>query len=126
MSSEEQTDLASFADYLSMDQWAQPGINAVITHGIMSGFPDKTFKAQKSITRAEAVVTLDRSLAYPQESFSGIKGIVKLDNQPVEGAIVKIFAGDSQEPLKDTVTDENGAFNFAVPNGDYQITGFTE
>jgi len=64
LSSEEQADTVPFADYPNIDQWAQSSIHAVITHGIMSGFPDKTFKAQKSLTRVEAVVSLDRSLSY--------------------------------------------------------------
>lgn len=68
---EEQTTLVSFKDYPGMDQWAQASINTVIAHGIMSGFPDKTFKAQNNITRAEAVATLERSLSYPNESDTG-------------------------------------------------------
>ena len=83
LTSEEQTDDISFADYLSIDQWAQAGIHAVVSHGIMSGFPDKTFKAQKNFTRVEAVVALDRSLAHqvpaeipekPSESVGGGSG----------------------------------------------------
>jgi uncharacterized repeat protein (TIGR02059 family) len=124
LTAEEQTTLESYNDYLSMDEWAQAGIHAVTTHGIMSGFPDKSFKAKNYITRAEAVVTLDRSLSYPKASISAIKGMVKLDNQPVKGAVVKIFAEDTPEPLKDSVTDEKGSFSFLVPNGVYQITAW--
>lgn len=69
---EEQTTLVSFKDYPGMEQWAQASINTVIAHGIMSGFPDKTFKAQNNITRAEAVATLERSLSYPNESDTGV------------------------------------------------------
>lgn len=122
LSSEQQTSLTSFTDHLSIDKWAQSSINAVLNNGIMSGFPDKTFKAQQNISRAEAVVTLERSLDYPKEGFLGLKGIVKLDTHPVAGASVKIFAGDSQEPLNTTITDDNGQFSFTVPNGVYQIT----
>ncbi|MDD4802835.1 MAG: S-layer homology domain-containing protein, partial [Syntrophomonas sp.] len=122
LTAEGQTALQFYTDYLSTDQWAQPGINAVTTHGIMSGFPDNTFRARNNITRAEAVVALDKSLTYQKKSVLVFKGIVELDNQPVKGATVKLFAGDSHEPLKDTVTDENGSFSFAVSNGIYHIT----
>ena len=48
--------------------------------------------------------------------------MVKLDNQ--RKGVVKIFAEDTPEPLKDSVTDEKGSFSFLVPNGVYQITAW--
>ena len=114
--------MASFGDYQSIGQWAEAAVNGVVTHGIMNGFPDKTFRAQKNITRAETVVTLDKALACKPEKISGINGIVKLNNQPVKGAVVKVFPKDSHESLKETVTGEDGTFTFAVPDGQYELT----
>jgi uncharacterized repeat protein (TIGR02059 family) len=111
-----------FSDYDSIDQWALPSVNAVAAHGIMHGFPDKSFGARKNITRAETVVILDRALAYQGNEFLGVKGTVKINNQPVKGATVRIFVKDSSEVLKDAVTGEDGGFLFEVPEGEYELT----
>lgn len=114
--------LDSFSDKFLIDEWAKSSVIGVITHGIMSGFPDKTFGPRKNITRAETIVTLDRALTHTPKKTSGINGIVKRDNQPVKGATVRIFAKDSHEPLKDTVTGQDGTFTFTVFDGQYEIT----
>jgi uncharacterized repeat protein (TIGR02059 family) len=112
----------AFADKQSIDDWAKPGISGVVSQGIMNGFPDKTFGPRKNITRAETVVTLDKALAYEPEAISGITGIVKLGNQPVKGATVRVFVKGSHESLKNAVTGQDGAFTFTVADGQYELT----
>ena len=92
----------------------------------MNGFPDKTFGPRKNITRAETVVTLDKALNFEPDEISGIKGIVKLSSQPVKGATVMVFVKGSHESLKNTVTGPDGAFTFAVPDGQYEITAIQD
>jgi RHS repeat-associated protein len=116
----------AFIDKQSIDEWAKPGVNAVITHGLMGGFPDKTFGPRKNITRAETVVTLDKALSYKPEKVSGVNGIVKLDNQPVKGATVRIFVKGSHESLKDTISGQDGTFAFTVPDGQYEVTAIQD
>ncbi len=55
--------LAGFTDAEAIPEWSQGFINAVVAMGCMQGYPDLTFQATKSITRAEAVVTLDNAIA---------------------------------------------------------------
>ncbi|WP_286155356.1 S-layer homology domain-containing protein [Romboutsia ilealis] len=54
--------LESFNDKSSVSSWAMPYVEGVIEAGYMSGYSDNTFKPNQSITRAEAVVTLKRTL----------------------------------------------------------------
>jgi parallel beta-helix repeat protein len=51
---------AGFKD--SVAAWAKDAVNAVAVARIMGGYTDGTFKATNPITRAEAVVTLDRAM----------------------------------------------------------------
>lgn len=51
---------ARFTDAAEMPAWAQDSVRAVVAAGIMSGHPDGSFGATKSITRAEAVSALNR------------------------------------------------------------------
>lgn len=56
----------SFKDAQAIPQWSKGSIAAVVEKGYMGGYPDQTFKATRSITRAEAIVTLDRAV-HPSE-----------------------------------------------------------
>ncbi|MCR8746915.1 S-layer homology domain-containing protein [Romboutsia lituseburensis] len=49
----------TFNDKNNISNWAKASVEGVIENGYMGGYPDKTFKPKKSITRAEAVVTLN-------------------------------------------------------------------
>lgn len=114
--------LIFFDDYQTITPWAKPSVNGVLVKGIMNGFPDKTFRPMNNITRAETVVTLERSLAYFKDRPLKIKGIVKMSNQPVKGANVRAFHKDSREVFKSTVSGEDGGFTLEVPEGQYEIT----
>ncbi|MEG6615170.1 S-layer homology domain-containing protein [Peptococcaceae bacterium 1198_IL3148] len=54
--------VANFKDAQSIPQWSKGSIGAVVAKGYMGGYPDQTFKPTRSITRAEAIVTLDRAI----------------------------------------------------------------
>lgn len=57
-----------FTDAGQIPDWSKKAVSAVVTKGFMSGYPDKTFQPTKSITRAEAVSTLDRSVKSTVET----------------------------------------------------------
>ena len=44
------------------DHWARESINAAYEDGIVSGFPDNTFRPDQNITRAEAVAIVNRTV----------------------------------------------------------------
>ncbi len=73
LAAEEEEGSMFFTDYPNVDQWAQGSIRLVIAHGIMSGFPDNTFKAKNNITRAETVAALNRSLSFREETIPDVK-----------------------------------------------------
>ena len=50
-----------FTDKNSIASWSQASVTASVYAGLISGYPDNTFRATKSLTRAEAVVILDKA-----------------------------------------------------------------
>ncbi|RKP46272.1 hypothetical protein D7Z26_24640 [Cohnella endophytica] len=54
------TESAKFADAKSIANWSRGAISAVVAAGIMKGYGGNVFKAKQPLTRAEAVVILDR------------------------------------------------------------------
>jgi len=61
-------ELSKFADAGSFPRWSGGAVSAVVAGGYMVGYPDQTFQPAKSITRVEAVATLDRAKGAPEES----------------------------------------------------------
>ena len=53
---------SGFADAANIPAWAKGYVGAVVSAGYMSGRPDGTFDATNTITRAEAVSSLDRAM----------------------------------------------------------------
>ena len=54
--------ISTFKDADSISQWSKRLVNAVVAGGYMSGYPDQTYQPDRAITRAEAIVTLDRAM----------------------------------------------------------------
>ncbi|WP_261303842.1 S-layer homology domain-containing protein [Paenibacillus andongensis] len=58
------SDTRTFLDEQQMSDWSKPYIKAVASEGYLKGYPDQSFRPQKSITRAEAVVMLDNAVGH--------------------------------------------------------------
>ena len=77
----------AFADAASIPAWARGSVAAVAESGYMNGYPDGTFGAGGTITRAEAVVTLDRVLKSAKETVIEAAGTT-LENETIPGDLV--------------------------------------
>lgn len=64
--------VSRFKDLESIPQWSNGPVNAVVANGYMAGYPDQTYKPERFITRAEAIVTLDRALGVSAKTANGI------------------------------------------------------
>jgi len=61
--------LEQFKDSAQIPQWSRGSVGALVENGLMGGYPDNTFKPTRSITRAEAVATLDRARNIEKRLF---------------------------------------------------------
>jgi chitodextrinase len=52
----------TFADAAKIPAWARSGIGIAVAQGIISGYPDGTFRGEKPVTRAEAATMILRLL----------------------------------------------------------------
>lgn len=67
-----------YTDRWAMANWAVGAIGAVSRNGVMSGYPNKTFRPQRDLTRAEAVAALQK-IASNSNSF-GNTGTITNNN----------------------------------------------
>ncbi len=51
-----------FVDIGAVSYWALDAVKCASTHGILSGYPDGSFKPKANVTRAQAAVILQRSM----------------------------------------------------------------
>jgi hypothetical protein len=54
--------LSALADYEQLADWSRPYVETVFAQGILKGYPDKTFRPTRSVTRAEAMVIIDQAV----------------------------------------------------------------
>lgn len=57
-----------FSDYEGISAMARPYVAVAVERGLISGYPDGTFRAQASIARAEAATLLWRSYQYGNDN----------------------------------------------------------
>ena len=59
--------VTAFSDANEIAPWAKDSVEAAVTKGYMQGYPDGTFKPKNNITRAEAVITLNKTLTVKED-----------------------------------------------------------
>ncbi len=64
---------AAFKDKDEIAEWASPSISKLRTYGIISGYPDGSFRPNASITREEAAVMVQRVLDLLQKEGKSIE-----------------------------------------------------
>ncbi len=96
----DETRAEAFADAAVFPAWAKDSIGAVAEAAYMTGYPDGTFGADSLITRAEAVVTLDRVRKNAQDTVIEKAGTT-LENETVTGdLIITASVGEGNVTLK--------------------------
>jgi hypothetical protein len=122
------------ADAHAIPEWSRKAINNVVNEGIMFGYPDGTFKPNQAITRAEALITLDRVLnmsmtntTYHKAGIYGPQNGVKFLNTNVEinsdGVTLQnlVIGGDLQ--LNESIGRRNVILENVTVKGEIIIRG---
>ncbi|NLJ76142.1 MAG: S-layer homology domain-containing protein [Peptococcaceae bacterium] len=118
--------LSVFKDAEAIPQWSQGFVNAVVAAEYMRGYPDQTFQAAKSITRAEAVVTLDNAIAIETVTTytydeAGTYG-PETDTATVEGNAMITVPGVT---LQNTLITGNLLLGEGIGDGDVTLKNIT-
>ncbi|BBI31159.1 S-layer homology domain-containing protein [Cohnella abietis] len=59
--------------------WAEADIREWVEQGIVSGYPDQTFRPDKVVTRGEFVALVNRAFKYSEKGSIGFKDVKKTD-----------------------------------------------
>lgn len=111
-----------FTDIGSIPVWARGSVGAVVAAGYMTGYPDGSFDANASISRAEAVSSLNRMLggtAYqPTQPTTPTTDTTKTTSDDV-------VIEDKGTTLKNQTVDGNVTIAKSVGNGDVTLRNVT-
>lgn len=111
-----------FTDVGSIPAWARGSVDAVVAAGYMTGYPDGSFDANASISRAEAVSSLNRMLggtAYqPTQPTTPTTDTTKTTSDDV-------VIEDKGTTLKNQTVDGNVTIAKSVGNGDVTLRNVT-
>lgn len=111
-----------FTDVGSIPAWARGSVGAVVAAGYMTGYPDGSFYANASISRAEAVSSLNRMLggtAYqPTQPTTPTTDTTKTTSDDV-------VIEDKGTTLKNQTVDGNVTIAKSVGNGDVMLRNVT-
>lgn len=78
-----------FADASRIPAWAKGSVGAVSAAGFMTGRTDGTFDATNTITRAEAVSSLDRTMEKEETNEEAKDVVVTEDDTVIEGQTIE-------------------------------------
>lgn len=76
-----------YADSETIPSWARGSVQVVTMSGLMTGFPDGTFRPDQAMTRAEAAVVLERLLAVRGAAFHLTGTLIRFDTSSLEGIV---------------------------------------
>ncbi|OXM83196.1 S-layer homology domain-containing protein [Paenibacillus rigui] len=115
----------AFTDGDQVAAWSKAAVEATAAQKIVEGYTDTSFKPKKEITRAEAVVMLDRALAgrtaevvYNREGTYGPES----GQQTISGNVVIEVSGVK---LQNTVIEGNLLLASGIQEGDVFLTNVT-
>lgn len=116
---------AKYTDYRYIPSWAAGYVGAVSKASIMSGYPDGDFKGDRYLSRAEAVIALDKALNY-NASTTDDREVLKNYKLTDTSLKDKIIQGDlvisSSLSKKDVVLDNVKVEGSIIVEGGKTIT----
>ncbi|MBJ6360391.1 S-layer homology domain-containing protein [Paenibacillus sp. GCM10012307] len=124
---------AKFSDASSIPNWSIGEVGASVEAGLINGYPDRSFKPDKPLTRAEAIVILNRALGMKQDSGTVDAGLPAEINQagvygPEKGTAshkgdLTINAPDVT--LRNVTIEGNLVLGEGIGEGDVTLKGVT-
>jgi len=99
MNGEENGSAAKFADAASIPGWSRAPIGILAEHAIVDGYEDGAFRPAGLVTRAEAVVMLDRASSSPIYHKPGVYGPAS-GTETIKGNIQVTASGVTLQNMK--------------------------
>ncbi|SFA80806.1 S-layer homology domain-containing protein [Cohnella sp. OV330] len=117
----------AFSDASDVRSWSKASVGSAVYSKLLGGYPDGTFRPAKAMTRAEAVVALDKAWALRERTRTtvydkaGVYGPAE-GTQEIAGSVSIAAPGVT---LRNTVVRGDLTIGAEVGEGDAQLEGVT-
>lgn len=85
-------------DWIRIPASIQPSVRAVFSAGVMTGFPDGTFRAADKVTRAQAAILIEKVLSFRGDLYHA-GGILKQLDMTARKAVIEVNGEEMRFPL---------------------------
>ncbi|WP_217592802.1 S-layer homology domain-containing protein [Cohnella sp. GbtcB17] len=116
-----------FSDAADLRSWSRASVGSAVYSKLLGGYPDGTFRPAKAMTRAEAIVALDKAWALRERTRTivydkaGVYGPAE-GTQEIAGSVSIAAPGVT---LRNTVVRGDLTIGAEVGEGDAQLEGVT-
>lgn len=124
----ENNEVKIFSDWSKIPAWSLKYVNAIVKHGLMKGYPDNTIRVDQNLTRAEALMLLDKMQNQIPRRISKITSI-ELTNGTITVSLDKFVSDLSLSDFKVTATIDDYSYtlsnlSFDATNNSFTFTPF--
>jgi hypothetical protein len=113
--------LFEIADHEQLVDWSRPYVETVFAQGILNGYPDKTFRPTRSVTRAEAMIIIDQAVrntgtivVYGQAGTYGPES----GSKTIDGNVI---ISNADITLQNTIINGNLLLPVGIGEGDVKL-----
>lgn len=117
--------IKKFKDAGDIPQWSKGAVNAVVAGQYMSGYPDQTYQPEVAITRAEAIVTLDRATAVSAKNTTFDKAGVFGPEQGMNTFSGDVVISSAGVTLQNSIINGNLLIAEGVGEGNVRLKNVT-
>lgn len=123
LSADSALETVKYNDTKQIAEWSLSAVTALVGNHLLTGYEDNTFRPEKSITRAEAVVMLDRALKVRTITYSkaGTFG-PETGSEAIQGNVAIDVPGVT---IKNMVIEGNLLFATGIGSGDATLKNVT-
>lgn len=112
----------TYTDKNDIVAWALNEITFLSNQSVILGYPDSTFKPQRDLSRAEALVLIDKAVKLANKLY----GTVTLDQTPTSGIPMNLIDTSTRKVSGTTLSGTNGKYSLTVTPGSYVAVANTD
>ncbi|WP_054939080.1 S-layer homology domain-containing protein [Paenibacillus ihuae] len=112
----------TFSDKNDIAAWALDEVTFLSNQSVILGYPDSTFKPLRDLSRAEALVLIDKAVKLANKLY----GTVTLDKAPTSGIPVNLIDTSTKKVSGTTLSGGNGKYSLTVTPGSYVAVANTD